>query len=211
MALKSEVETLQRRLQEHADFLESIRNAPEDEALSIVRRLRSTENVTAVLSSYQGRIGGVDQISPHTLTQPAISSTESGIEFGLATLHPTAQPVITLPAPSSMQYAGPTEGFMLRNATTSSRDTSLSPSKPYAYCDSRLENFPVGYWTRIPIDNQLAAQAISHFLEVDHPVLGFFNADLFLHDLVERRSSFCSHLLFSSVMSLACVRSHTTP
>ncbi|KAF3049590.1 hypothetical protein E8E11_008967 [Didymella keratinophila] len=122
MALKNEVETLQRRLQEHTDFIEAIRNAPDDEVLTIVHRLRSTENLSAAISTYQGRIGGPSLLSEHASARAAMPSTETGIEFEIT----------------------------------------------------------------------------------DHPVLGFFDADLFLRDLIGQGLNFCSSFLFHSVMSLAC-------
>lgn len=206
MALKSEVENLQHRLREHTDFLESIRNAPEDEVLSIVRQIRSAENASAVLSSYQGRVGGVNQFSERTSARAAIPSTESGVELELVMLHPTAYPVHPPPAPSSVASTSLTREPGLLHATTSSSSTSLPPGETYTYRNPRLEHLTVSYWTRIPIDDQLAAQAISHYLDVEHPVIGFFDAELFVRDLVEQRLNFCSSFLFSSVMSLACVR-----
>ncbi|KAL1641744.1 hypothetical protein SLS61_009977 [Didymella pomorum] len=122
MALKGEVETLQRRLQEHTDFIEAIRNAPDDEVLTIVHRLRATENLPAAISTYQSRISGPSLLSERASARAVMPSTESGIEFELT----------------------------------------------------------------------------------DHPVLGFFDADLFLRDLVGQGLNFCSSFLFHSVMSLAC-------
>lgn len=207
MALKSKIDSLQRRLQEHTDFLENIRNAPEDEAWRIVRQLRSTENTSAVLSLYQGRVGGIDQISQHTSARAAIPSTESGVESELVMLHPGAYPILVPPSPSTI-----TPASLIRSSsqTTSSSSTPLSLYEPHTYCDSRLEHLSVRYWTRIPIDDGLAARVISHYLEVDHPMLGFFDANLFLRDLVEQGLNFCSSFLFSSVMSLACVCQLTT-
>ena len=206
MVLKSEVESLQRRVQEHTEFLENIRNAPEDEVLSIVQQLRSTDNASAILSSYQGRVGSSTQVSQHASAQAVLPSTESGIELELTMLHPTAYPVLVPLSPSSIAST-----ILIRGSTqtTSSNTTPLSPTEPYTYCDPRLERLTVRYWTRIPIDDGLAARAISHFLTTDHPVLGFFDADLFLRDLVDQSLNFCSSFLFHSVMSLACVCSYT--
>ncbi|KZM20236.1 uncharacterized protein EKO05_0003682 [Ascochyta rabiei] len=204
MALKSEVETLRRLLQDHAGFVESIRNAPDDEALSIVRRLRMTENVSAMLSSYGGRIGCTTQISEHASARAAIPSTESGIEFELVMLHPTAYPALTPLSSSSIASATLTREPALLSTIASSSNVSPLPLEPHTFCDPRLEYLSVKYWTRVPIDDRLAAQAVSHFVQVDHPVLGFFDADLFLRDLVEQRLNFCSSFLFSSVMSFAC-------
>lgn len=199
MALKSEIETLQRRLQEHTDLIEAIRNAPDDEALTIVQRLRSTEDLSAVLSSFQGRIGGPSRLSEHVSARAVMSSTETGIEFELVTLDPTTYPALEAPSPSPIASAS------LIVQTTSFSGLPISAPEPNTYCDPRLERLTVRYWTRIPIDNVLAARTISHFLQTDLPVLGFFDPDLFLRDLVGQGLTFCSSFLFHAVMSLACV------
>ena len=208
MALKSEVETLQRRLREHTDFIEAIRNAPDDEVLTIIHRLRSTENLSATISTYQGRIGGPSLLSEHASARAAMPSTETGIEFELAMLHPMTSPILEPPTPSSEATASLLGGS---TQNPSSSGTPLSRSDPNTYCDPHLELLAVSHWTRIPIDNALAARTISHFLQTDHPVLGFFDADLFLRDLIGQGLNFCSSFLFHSVMSLACVYLPVTP
>lgn len=203
MALKSEVESLQRRLQEHNDFLDNIRSAPEDDILNIIRQLRSAENASTVLSLHQSRVAAPRERPVHALARTAMPSTESGIEHELAMRHPTAYPMLLSPSSSSTASPMVTAGS---SQTPSSDRTPSSSTDLYPYCDPRLEGLTIGYWTRIPIDDGLAAQALSHFLTTDHPVLGFFDADLFLQDLVNQSLVFCSSFLFHSVMSLACVR-----
>lgn len=205
MALKSKVEDLERRLQEHVDFLESIRNAPEDEALSLVRQLRSTKSVSALLSSYQGRFGGTSQLSEHASAVAAIPLIGSGIESEISMIPSTSYQFLVPPNSSSETSASLTAGLATPSVATPSSYTSLSSSGPHAYCDPRLEHLTVKSWTQISIDDRLAAQAITHFLELDHHVLGFFDADLFLRDLVQQDLTFCSSFLFSSVMAIACV------
>lgn len=202
MALKSEVESLQRRLQEHDDFLDNIRNAPEDDVLSIIRQLRSTDGASALLSLYRGRIGGPSQTSEHALARAAMPSTESAFELEVGMRHPTVYPVLETPSPISTASPMVTGVF---SQTPSCSRTPPSCTDFYPYCDPRLEDLTIGYWTRIAIEDGLAARAISHFLITDHPVLGFFDADLFLQDLVDQSLNFCSSFLFHSVMSLACV------
>ncbi|KAK8022433.1 hypothetical protein PG993_013200 [Apiospora rasikravindrae] len=55
-----------------------------------------------------------------------------------------------------------------------------------------------------PLSNDLAATVISAYLEVDHPLYAFFDADLFVHDLVNLGITFCSPFLVSSLLSHAC-------
>lgn len=199
MALKSEIEALQRRLQERGDILVDICNTPDDELLPKVHRLRLSESLSSSLSSSQARVGSLTQISEHASARAVLPSTETSIEFELPVLHPMTYPLLAPPSRSSASLLGGSA------QTTPSSNMSKSPSEPCTYCDPRLELLTVSFWTRIPIENGLAARAISHYLQTDHPVLGFFDADLFLRDLVEQGLNFCSAFLFHSVMSLACV------
>lgn len=79
------------------------------------------------------------------------------------------------------------------------------PAPPPTYCDARLATLNMSMWTTVPIPNDLAAAAISLYLQTDHPLLGFFDADIFLEDLVEGRSRYCSPLLVSSLLFWALV------
>ena len=83
--------------------------------------------------------------------------------------------------------------------------TLAGPSRPSLYVDERLQSLHIRYWTKVPIGDEFAAAVLSSYLELDHPVLGSFDADLFLVDLVDHRLRFCSSFLFSSLMGYACV------
>lgn len=71
--------------------------------------------------------------------------------------------------------------------------------------DTRLEVVNFANWTHVSIDNSEAAAAVSRYLELDHPVLGLFDAELFLEDLCSYETRFCSELLVNSLLSWACV------
>jgi hypothetical protein len=79
------------------------------------------------------------------------------------------------------------------------------PSAPEQLCDERLGKMQINYWTRVPVTNALAAAALSHYLEKDHLVMDFFDADVVLDDLVTCRPRFCTPFLFSSLMFVAFV------
>ena len=73
------------------------------------------------------------------------------------------------------------------------------------YWDQRLENLNIAFWTTVPVTDQLAAGAISLYLETDYTITSMFNAHLFVGDLVGCRLQFCSPFMVSSLLSLACV------
>jgi len=72
-------------------------------------------------------------------------------------------------------------------------------------CDPSLRHLQMRKWTKVPITDELAANVISSYLQIDHPVLGLFDADLFVKDLVSGQQYFCSSLLVNALLSWACV------
>ncbi|KAH8658318.1 hypothetical protein BX600DRAFT_514817 [Xylariales sp. PMI_506] len=71
-------------------------------------------------------------------------------------------------------------------------------------CDNRLHQLRIGYWTGVSIADEVAASVVSHYLEVNHPVLGFFDADTFIDDAVNQRLRYCSPFLIDALFSFAC-------
>ncbi|KAI1259243.1 hypothetical protein F5Y18DRAFT_314482 [Xylariaceae sp. FL1019] len=88
---------------------------------------------------------------------------------------------------------------------------AAAPHKPHAQsdpliklCDERLRTLPIDFWTDLDISRDLAANVLSLYITTDHPLLGLFNAQLLIDDLVEPRTKFCSRFLFHAIMYLGC-------
>jgi hypothetical protein len=79
-------------------------------------------------------------------------------------------------------------------------------ARPQMLCDDRLNHLKMEFWTSVPLSDEFAASVISHYLETDHRIISFFDADLFLTDLVNHTIRCCSPLLVSCLMAQACVR-----
>ena len=77
--------------------------------------------------------------------------------------------------------------------------------QPQQYCDERLSKLEIGYWTTVPISNEEAASALSLYLEQSHSIYGFFDADVFLDDLIHHELEFCSAFLVNALLAYACV------
>lgn len=75
-------------------------------------------------------------------------------------------------------------------------------------CDERLKKLNIGFWTSVDIPSDAAAKVISLYLETDHPLIGPFDPDLFLADLVDCRTDHCSEILVSAIMYWGCVSGH---
>ncbi|EXU95357.1 Zn(2)-Cys(6) zinc finger domain protein [Metarhizium robertsii] len=77
--------------------------------------------------------------------------------------------------------------------------------EPHELCDSRLRKLNIRHWTNVDIDDDLAAKCISLYLETDHPLLGHFDAELFVsHLILEQSSDYCTPLLVNSLLYWAC-------
>lgn len=71
--------------------------------------------------------------------------------------------------------------------------------------DERLRHLDINNWSSVAVSSTLAANAISLYLTNEHPIEGFFDADLFLDDLIAGRTTYCSRLLVNAILACACV------
>jgi len=71
-------------------------------------------------------------------------------------------------------------------------------------CDQRLKRLDMSFWTTVQVSDEFAARAISLYLQTDHPLLGLFDPHLFVADLVEHRTHYCSSFLVNALMYLSC-------
>ncbi|KAI9698282.1 MAG: hypothetical protein M1820_007552 [Bogoriella megaspora] len=92
------------------------------------------------------------------------------------------------------------------NISSFARDTHSGPSKFPRYIDPRLDALNIAFWTAVPVTDQYAAGAISSYLETEHAVLGLFDTELFIRDLVDCKIDYCSPFLVSSLLAFASVR-----
>lgn len=71
--------------------------------------------------------------------------------------------------------------------------------------DPRLGLVDFQSWTTVPVDYVEAATAISRYLEVDHEILGLFDPEPFIQDLMSHGHEFCSSLLVNALLSWTSV------
>ena len=220
MALKSQIDDLRQNLEEHADILNRLQSVPEYEAVSIIRRLRSTHSVSTVRTSIEDGASTAYRPSDHQDARAVPPRTRSKVEFELAILHEKVYPLLAPPNSESIDVNGllrtaqqksPESQSRSPQCGTNARRASFESELPQipSYCDDRLTYLEIDYWTKVPLSNVFAASAISMYLENDHPILGFFDADLVLTDLINQQLTFCSAFLVSSLLYLACVSEPT--
>ena len=181
--LKRENEILRHRRAELDDLFSRLKSLPDNDSIELLRHLRAGWSPLVIKNPFD-----IQQISEHDIARSALSATNTRLEHELAVSHSSSYPssVATStvdapdhPRPRRRRYGLPRTG----------------PSEPPRYVDSRLHRLEVSYQTNVPISNEYAPIAISLYLETDHPIIGLFDADLFLADLVGNRLNFCSPLL----------------
>jgi hypothetical protein len=118
-------------------------------------------------------------------------------------------PSTTFPAPRPQAYldqfvVGSTQTYPF-DMPPAARESSTTTHHEPKYCDKRLSKLNIGYWIKTAISNEVAASLLSFFLETDHRSQGTFDADLFIEDLVNCRTRFCSSFLVISALYLISV------
>lgn len=113
---------------------------------------------------------------------------------------------------SSIVPAGPSESGIRSGVTPTVLDASdreIGNFEPlqsmHTIVDDRLKSVNFQNWTTVPITNELAANLISLYLEIDHPWCPLFDADLFLNDCIQGKTHFCSTLLMNALLGWTCV------
>jgi hypothetical protein len=234
MALVQQIDQLKRELSEHTEIIEHLRSVSEPEALAVIRRLKSTPNASMVLSTLRGSAHTTTRLSELRALRGTVPLTEFETETELSVLHQFVYPILEPLDPSAIDIESlfhlPSESPVMLTVDTmkptgscSTSEIAISPPSPLRgarsrgmspitgpapdrqYCDSRLANLAIDYWTSVPISNEFAACVLSHYLETDHPIFACVDADLFLSGLVDRTLEHCSPFLVSALMAFACV------
>ncbi|KAM4062337.1 fungal zn(2)-Cys(6) binuclear cluster domain-containing protein [Hirsutella rhossiliensis] len=226
MLKKRELEALREDHTRLSGLINVLRTVPEGWALDILRKLRrTTADLAALLPSDRNR-PFVEALPRQVLAR---LPTQGGLEFELMIRHPVAYPTLApldaagvgatslltcavastladelssdLAATASLSTSGPHQ----RSARGQGQGQRSAPASRTILCDTRLELLDISSWSQVVVTSERAAAVISLYLETDHPTLGFFDADLFLADLVSIRIRYCSPLLVSAVLSWACL------
>lgn len=215
------------------DLLSRLRTLPFAEATELLKSIRHDGQALSFQQSApessRSRTPSLPTglpISEHDVLRSLLPSTPNGFEFELTVRHSIAFPTlipISVTSPSMGNIVKPTliqqlglartwnpQGLLTDNQLTFEPGPPLHQTHPSRQIDHRLRHVDISKWTDVPISNDLAVRVVAHYLDVDHPVLPLFDADLFLSDLVHYRSDFCSRLLVSAVIAWACVRTLLT-
>ncbi|KAH6871684.1 hypothetical protein B0T10DRAFT_417034, partial [Thelonectria olida] len=197
------------------ELFDLLKSGPESQALDILQILRCHNDLETALSIVQARRGPGRLTSGQEWTP--ISTRHLRLEYELMARNPVSFPPLQPFEASILNRAVLGTG---RISTTDSEDiSSSSNSEPNPFpaqhptrhpistlrsCDERLEDLDMSFWTSVRFPNDIAAKIISLYLETDHPLLGTFDPDLFVDDLVNCRLGHCSRLLINAIMYWGC-------
>lgn len=164
-----------------------------------------------------------------------LSPTSTPVEFQLVALHSNAYPALIPLDVSSIDLGllgiSPLTSFRYGDSIPGSRRNKRDPMPEYEkqpllapfstidqdnhvrpqpetschYIDARLNRIRIRAWTDVPIEDDFTARVISLYLKNDTPWWAYFDVDLFLEDLANSGTRFCSPLLVNSLLAFACV------
>jgi hypothetical protein len=135
----------------------------------------------------------------------SVSGGSPGLDLGAVLGTPTStfswqNLLLDVPATTGVEEKG------FSSSDSSPSGAGPSNSQPaLLYYDARLSNLDIAFWTTVPCSNHVAADAISMYLEINHPMMGLFDVDLFIDDLISHSFSNCSPFLVNSLMAFTMV------
>ncbi|UPK90465.1 hypothetical protein LCI18_001400 [Fusarium solani-melongenae] len=191
-----------------AKLFELMKSVSERQALDILRVIRSHDDIKDVMSIVQASHGSErHQASPERLP---ISTRHTRLEHELMSTNPVAFPPLRSAESDILNESSSSaveSSARFDPEETNSFDTYASLANPSHVTpppDRRLAKLDMSFWTAVPIPNDLAAKVLLLYLETDHPLLGTFDPDLFLDDLANCRSRYCTSALVSALMYWGC-------
>ncbi|KAH7173245.1 uncharacterized protein B0J16DRAFT_310981 [Fusarium flagelliforme] len=203
---KRKVAPIRHELNKHHEFINKLKYLPDGEAQDLLQRLRSTTASSSLIHDLCGGMDGRQRPSDIEAALAMSVPTDSRLEFELIARHRMAYPSSTPAEATPVRLSQASESILNQQALLHGTrvPAPIGPLQVNLYCDNRLKNLRMEYWTGVPITNEYAAAVISFYLQTDHSFVGLFDADLFLTDLTEKRNVFCSPFLVTSLMYLAC-------
>lgn len=226
--LKHKNTELRAKIAAFHDVIGLLQGMSPDDAQHSLHHLMNSQDPVAILNTLRGQSMGTS-MSDEDTARAFFPAAHSKCELELLVRHPFAYPApdVSSRAKSlrlhlSSFYTPPTTPLLpSKLPSTEIQASSLpeppghgeslpsnpspSPSSMPQYFDPRLAQLNVGFWTSVPMSNAYAAEAISAYLEIQHPVWGLFDAWLFVRDLVQLRFDFCSPFMLNSLLAAAFV------
>lgn len=223
-ALKRTAKYHEERNAELEELIQLLRIRPEHEAIDILRRLRTSRDVSSVLGFIkEGELLIQSFGSPSGSEGVPTPPNNSTIQVELANSYPNVY-LRTIPSwlDRGDQQISTTwidkqvegeddhrltsnEGVILsriRRLSNSRKSNNIDFSR---FPDERIYRASCHPWTSVIKDDNLFRTLISLYLTWLHPEFTVFDKDCFLDDLVSQDTTFCSPMLVTAILSISYV------
>ncbi|KAF4338421.1 nitrate assimilation regulatory nirA [Fusarium beomiforme] len=168
--------------------------------------------IKPVNPSFLERVVEIPASASRSPPRPAAEALSSGYSYAMSNEEDERRKRARMRSPLHVSNVAGTSSAPNLATSRPSANSSVprlarkSPSPPPRgeYCDERLRQLQIDYWTRVPLADEFAAAVLSAYLENDHLILGAFDADVLLDDLVNFRLRLCSSFLVNALMLAAC-------
>ncbi|KAI1747898.1 hypothetical protein F4782DRAFT_543213 [Xylaria castorea] len=196
------------------ELVDLLRSLSDERSTSLLKRLRERGDIAALIADF--RDSGKESDSPSKLISCNPRKHMTSLESELMAHNPKSFPNLPIMDPiilershllrpySADSSAVHLSGWDAGNPNAIPSGSTESIEQPDDYYDERLKYLQVDFWTSIRVSNDFAARVISLYMRTDHPLLGLFNSSLFITDLVNNQTDYCSRFLFHALMHLGC-------
>ncbi|OJJ47807.1 hypothetical protein ASPZODRAFT_141377 [Penicilliopsis zonata CBS 506.65] len=214
-ALRQDHDSLRDQTRDLSAIYELLKSVSEEEAIRALQLLKTAPDPSTALATIQGNLLATNSPSLGKAASAVLPPMSSIYEVELIARHsssyPRLEPLTLENIDLDLLNCKPLFKFRNQKNAQSVPPSSIDPQSLMLggtglreLVDPRLRRLQISYWTNVSISNELAAEAISLFLQNEQPVLAFLDADLFVDDLVSGRLNFCSELLVNALLSYAC-------
>ncbi|PVI08060.1 hypothetical protein DM02DRAFT_608166 [Periconia macrospinosa] len=226
--VRQRYEQLQQQKSAHEELVELLKNAPEQDASDIVRRLRAGMDVASIVNYVRdGNLLLQLALAPEThriypfphlagmpdylfiSDNPYLDSSLYKVALSYeAPRLDTSSPVISDQPTSSVNPGNPGQQIHRAGSPPASSGTNHHKAYSVPYRAARLiepiiDKVAAKPWTNVIYDDQLFRQLIRIYFEQHRPCGPFVHKDLFLEDMAAGRTRFCSPLLVNAILASA--------
>lgn len=204
-ALKRKLSEVEGRLEAHEELYRIIQSRPEEDGLSILRRIRQGHDVDTILRHLK---------DGDLLVQLALGrEIYYRYDFPSTTGMPYVFTCGDNPYLTSLIYKRATEGIPSKAPCQPNESQAwLSNDLPYRVpyhaakiIEHRLSYVKPSEWTTVSTNNDLLRELLQFYFLYQYPFFAFFHKDFFLEDMATKNKRFCSSLLVNAVLAAACV------
>jgi len=203
-ALKRKLDQMQEETNAYAELFNLFRTLPEKEAVDVVRRLRAGSDIPTVIRQVKDgclllqlhlapevRLRYVFPYNPELPRQLRFPDNP----YLASPVFESAMATADEPLPSSEELERRYHAAYLR------------PYHAAQIIDPRFGKLRASRWTAVISDDNLFRKLIHAYFLHEYTTYPNFHKDLFLDDLAEGRTRFCSSLMVNTILASACVRS----